>query len=313
MSMAKFACVFPGQGSQYVGMGRDLYEADPGARRCFDEADRVLGFGLSEICFEGPEERLRETRYTQPAILVHSVALWSFFERVGRQPDFVAGHSVGEYSALVAAGALAFGDALTLVRERAEAMYSAGLDRPGAMAAMIGLPPANLQRLLEEAGKAGVIAAANYNSPIQIVISGEVEPIEIAVEKAKDLGAKRAIRLNVSGAFHSPLMEPAQKKLAAKLQATRFSDARIPVVANVTGTPVSKPEETADLLGRQLTSPVLWYQSMQFLVEQGVESFVEVGPGTVLCGLLKRIVPDAECISCSDEKSVTEFLEGVSA
>jgi len=311
--MAKTACIFPGQGSQYVGMGRDLYEADPGARECFDEADRVLGFGLSEICFDGPEERLRETRYTQPAILVHSIALWGFFEQSGMRPDFVAGHSVGEYSALVAAGALAFGDALLLVKERAEAMYSAGLDRPGAMAALIGLPAANLPRLLEEAGKAGVIAAANYNSPIQIVISGDVEPVEAAVEKARELGAKRAIKLNVSGAFHSPLMEPAEKRLAARLRETGFSDARIPVVSNVTGAPVTKPEEIVDLLGRQLTSPVLWNQSMQFIREQGVTSFAEVGPGAVLCGLLKRIVPDAECTSCSDGKSATEFLRGVSA
>ena len=310
--MAKFACIFPGQGSQYVGMGRELYDADPDARRCFDDADRVLGFGLSEICFEGPEERLRETRYTQPAILTHSVAVYGFFERAGRKPDFVAGHSVGEYAALVAAGVLAFSDALVLVRERAEAMYSAGLDRPGAMAAIIGLPPANLDRLLEEAGKTGVIAAANYNSPIQVVISGEVEPIEAAIGKAREFGAKRAIRLNVSGAFHSPLMEPAGKRLAAKLQTTDFSKARMPVVPNVTATPVSEPGEIADLLGRQLTSPVLWHQSMQFMGDQGIESYAEVGPGTVLCGLMRRIAPDAECMSCSDEKSVTEFLEGVS-
>jgi [acyl-carrier-protein] S-malonyltransferase len=306
--MAKFACVFPGQGSQYVGMGRDLYESDPHARRCFEEADRILGFRLSEICFEGPEERLRETRFTQPAILVHSVALWSLFERSGRQPDFVAGHSVGEYSALVAAGALAFGDAVALVSERAEAMYSAGLERPGAMAAMIGLPRTNLEQLLDVAGEAGIIAAANFNSPVQIVISGEVRPIEVAVEKAKDLGAKRAIRLNVSGAFHSPLMEPAQERLGARLQATRFLEARIPVVSNVTGAPVSEPGEIADLLGRQLTSPVLWHQSMQFLGDRGIELFAEVGPGSVLCGLIKRILPDAKCVSYSDAKSVTEFL-----
>jgi [acyl-carrier-protein] S-malonyltransferase len=310
--MAKFACIFPGQGSQYVGMGRELYDADPDVRRCFDEADRVLGFGLSEICFEGPEERLRETRYTQPAILTHSIAVWRFFERAGRLPDFVAGHSVGEYAALVAAGVLTFSDALMLVKERADAMYSAGLERPGAMAALIGLPQDNLEPLLEEAGKAGVIAAANYNSPIQVVISGEVGPVDLAVAKAKELGAKRAIRLNVSGAFHSPLMEPAGKRLAARLRATDFSKARIPVVPNVTAGPVSEPEDIVDLLGRQLTSPVLWHQSMQFMRENGVESYAEVGPGTVLCGLLRRIAPDAECTSCSDEKSVAEFLEGVS-
>jgi [acyl-carrier-protein] S-malonyltransferase len=302
--MAKAACIFPGQGSQYVGMGRDLYDAVPEARETFDEADRVLGFKLSGICFEGPEERLRETRYTQSAILVHSVATWRVFEQAGFHPDFVAGHSVGEYSALVASGSLAFGDALRLVRERAEAMYAAGLERPGAMAALIGMPEENLGRLLEAARETGIVAAANYNSPIQTVLSGSVEAIETVIRRAKDFGAKRAIRLNVSGAFHSPLMEPAQKRLAAALRATEFDDAVVPVVSNVTGKAASDRRDIVDLLERQLTSPVLWYQSMQYLVEQG-------GPGTVLCGLLKRIAPDVHCASCSDGKSVTQFLGGV--
>jgi [acyl-carrier-protein] S-malonyltransferase len=310
--MVGTALLFPGQGSQYVGMGRDIYEADPVARRCFEEADKVLGLELSEICFEGPEERLRETRYTQPAIVVHSVAVWRLLERAGLRPDFMAGHSVGEYSALVAAGSLELGDALALVKQRAEAMFSAGLERPGSMAALIGLPEESLDPLLEEAGRAGVVVAANYNSPGQTVISGDSGAIDAAVERAKSFGAKRAMRLNVSGAFHSPLMEPARKKVAAELQGTCFSDARVPVVSNVTGRPMTKPEEIADLLSKQLTSPVLWYQSMQFLRQQGVVSFAEVGPGAVLCGLLKRTVPDARCASCSDSKGVAGFLEGVS-
>jgi [acyl-carrier-protein] S-malonyltransferase len=311
--MVKTACIFPGQGSQYVGMGRDLYETHPAAREVFDEADRLLGFKLSEVCFKGPEERLRQTRYTQPTILVHSVAVWRIFEQEGFRPDFVAGHSVGEYSALVSAGALTFGDALRLVRERAEAMYAAGLERPGSMAALIGLPEENLDRLIKEHARGGVLAAANYNSPIQVVISGEVGSVESAVAGAKDFGAKRAIPLKVSGAFHSPLMEPARQRLAASLRKTPFSGARIPVVPNVTGEATIDSVRIRELLEEQLTSPVLWHQSMRFLLEQGVSCFVELGPGAVLCGLLKRIASDAQCISCSDTKSVGEYLEEVSA
>jgi [acyl-carrier-protein] S-malonyltransferase len=311
--MVKIACIFPGQGSQHVGMGRDLYETDPVARATFEEADRVLGLRLSEICFGGPEDRLRETRYTQPAILVHSVAVWRIFEQAAFRPDFVAGHSVGEYAALVASGALAFEDALRLVRERAEAMYAAGVERPGAMAALIGMPEGNLDRLLEEYGKTGILAPANYNSPAQVVISGQVESVEAAVAGARDFGAKRAIRLNVSGAFHSPLMEPAQQRLAATLRRVEFGEARIPVVCNVTAEAVTDPTVIVALLERQLTSPVLWYQSMQYLAAQGVSSFAELGPGTVLCGLLKRIAPEARCVSCSDTGSVAEYLEEVSA
>jgi [acyl-carrier-protein] S-malonyltransferase len=296
-----------------VSMGRDLYEADDVARRTFDEADRVLGFRLSEICFEGPEERLRETRYTQPAILVHSVAVWRIVEKAGFRPEFVAGHSVGEYSAYVASGSLSLSDALLLVRERAVAMYEAGVERPGAMAALIGLPEGNLDGLLEKAGKAGIIAAANYNSPVQVVVSGEVGSVDAVIAAAKEFGAKRAVRLNVSGAFHSPLMEPAQKRLAATLRSTEFGDALVPVVSNVTAEAVTSPGSIVDMLERQLTSPVLWYQSMRFLVGQGVSSFVELGPGTVLCGLLKRIAPDAACRSCGDIDTLTEFLEGVLA
>jgi [acyl-carrier-protein] S-malonyltransferase len=294
-------------------MGRDIYESDRSAAAVFDQADHTLGFGLTKICFEGPEERLRETRYTQPAILAHSVAVWRIFDQAGFRPEFVAGHSVGEYSALVAGGALDFEDALRLVKERAEAMYEAGVARAGAMAALIGISGENLDRLLADIGKDGVIAAANFNSPVQVVISGEVKAVEAAVAAARDFGAKRALRLNVSGAFHSPLMEPAQERLALKLRATSFHQSSIPVVSNVTAKPVTEPGDITDLLGKQLTSPVLWYQSMQYLAAQGISSFMELGPGTVLCGLLKRIVPDARCVSCSDVKGVTEYLEEVSA
>ena len=309
--MSKTAFIFPGQGSQYVGMGTDICDAFPAARDTFDVADQVLEFDLADICFNGPEEKLRETRYTQPAILAHSVAVWRVIESKGISPEFVAGHSVGEYSALVAAGSLAYSDALRLVRVRAEAMYSSGLERPGTMAAIVGIPEEKLDDLMADAGEAGIIVPANYNSPAQIVVSGEVAAVERAVEVARSHGAKRAIRLNVSGAFHSPLMEPAEQKLAAAIGAVTFSDATVPVVSNVTASGVTAPGEIGELLRRQLTSPVKWQQSMRYLLDEGVTSFVEVGPGKVLCGLLKRIDPEAKCTPCSDKAGIEGFLEGV--
>jgi [acyl-carrier-protein] S-malonyltransferase len=311
--MAETGFVFPGQGSQSVGMGQDLYDVFPVARETYDAANQILDYDLAEICFKGPEEKLRETRYTQPAILVHSVAAWRVLEAKGVVPDYVAGHSVGEYSALVASGALAYRDAVRLVGLRAEAMYAAGVDRPGAMAAIIGMAEANLDAFIEEARKAGIIEPANYNSPVQVVVSGEVTAVDRAVEIARGHGAKRAIKLNVSGAFHSPLMEAAEEKLAVALESVPFSQARIPVVSNVTAKAVSLPAEVAQCLRRQLTSPVLWHQSMRYLLQRGVRAFVEVGPGNVLCGLLKRIDSEAGCVGCSDKESIEGFLREVVA
>ena len=309
--MPKSAWIFPGQGSQYVGMGKDLVEAHPSARETFESANAILGFDLAAICFNGPEEVLRETRYTQLAILVHSVAASRLLFGKVPSPAYVAGHSVGEYSALVAGGSLDFKDALGLVKARAEAMYAAGLARPGAMAAVMGMPEENLEPLLAAAREAGVVAAANYNSPVQVVVSGEVPAVEEAVKISSSFGAKRAVRLAVGGAFHSPLMKAAEEELARALRAARFSRPAVPVVSNVVARAVVEPREIAALLERQLTSPVLWQQSVRYMVGEGVTSFVEIGPGNVLCGLLKRTAPEAECASCADLKSLEAFLEGV--
>ena len=311
--MAKVAWIFPGQGSQYVGMGKDLADAYPVAREVFDRAGSVLGFDLARVCFEGPEERLRETRFTQTAILAHSVAVLRLLEGRVPAPDYVAGHSVGEYAALVAAGMVAFDDALRLVKVRAEAMYEAGLMTPGAMAALMGMPEGNLEALLADAGRTGVVRAANYNSPVQVVISGEAGAVEAAVKAAPSFGAKRAIPLKVSGAFHSPLMQPAAASLAQALKAAAFSKAGIPIVSNVTAQAVTEPADIIGLLERQLTSPVLWQQSARYMADQGVSSFVEVGPGNVLAGLAKRITPDATCVSLADVRSVEAFFQGARA
>jgi [acyl-carrier-protein] S-malonyltransferase len=309
--VAKSAWIFPGQGSQYVGMGKDLAEAYASARETFQSANAILGFDLAKICFNGPEDVLKETRYTQLAILVHSVALSRLLSDKVAGPSYVAGHSVGEYSALVAGGSLDFEDALGLVKTRAEAMYAAGLARPGAMAAIMGMPGENLEPLLAAARVAGVIVAANYNSPVQVVLSGEAPAVDEAVKVASSFGAKRAVRLAVSGAFHSPLMKAAEEDLAGALRAARFSKPAVPVVSNVLAHAVTEPSEISALLGRQLTSPVLWHQSMKYMVDAGVESFVEIGPGNVLCGLLKRTAPEARCASCADLKSLEAFLQGV--
>ncbi len=305
--MAKRALLFPGQGSQYVGMGKGLCEAFPGARAWFDRADDILGFGLSALCFEGPEEELRLTRNTQPALFVKSWAAWSVLG--DRLPgDYAAGHSLGEYTALAVAGALSFEDGLRAVRRRGELMYESGVKRPGAMAAILGLDVPAVEALCKEASAAGAVQPANLNAPGQVVISGEAGGVQRACELAPAHGAKKAVPLKVSGAFHSVLMEDAKAGLAEFLQDIAIADARIPVVSNVTARPVTAAAAIRANLIAQMTAPVRWEESMRFLIGEGPIGFVEIGAGTVLKGLLRSIDRSASCTSLGSAESVAEAL-----
>lgn len=285
--MGKTAFIFPGQGSQYVGMGRDFFENDPNSRAIFQQADDILGFALSKLCFDGPEEELRQTHNTQPAIFLHSIVALRTMSK--KNADMVAGHSLGEYTALVAAGAFSFEDGLKLVRLRGELMQRAGEEQHGTMAAIVGLLPEVVEELCMEASSAGIVQPANFNAPGQIVISGSVEGVRKGMELAKARGAKLVKELVVSGAFHSPLMASAREGLKKKLDETPLRDASVPIYMNVTAEPVTKAEEIRDLLYRQLTSPVRWEDSIIHMVRDSADSFVEIGPGKVLQGLVKRI------------------------
>ena len=305
--MALSAYVFPGQGSQYVGMGKDLVAQHAPSRALIERADRILGFSLSTICFEGPEDALRQTKNTQPAIFLHSVAL---FMASGGTPAMTAGHSLGEYSALVASGALEFDDALRLVRLRGELMQKAGEEHPGTMAAVVGLAPQAVEEICREASGAGVVQPANFNSPGQIVISGSVDGVRRGMELAKARGARMVKELVVSGAFHSPLMAGAQEGLRAALDRTAVRDAAIPVYANVSAAPVRDAAAIRDLLCRQLTSPVRWEETVHNMVRDGAASFTEVGPGKVLQGLIKRCEPQVAVAGIDAWKADGETHEG---
>ncbi len=305
------ALLFPGQGSQYVGMGRDLAEAYPSAKAIFDRADEALGASLTDVMWNGPDEALTATHNAQPAILTHSVAVHALVADALGEVSMAAGHSLGEFSAHVAAGTLAFEDAVRAVRRRGELMFQSGEARPGTMAAIIGLDDEVLEDVCRAASDAGGdCVPANFNSPGQIVISGDEPAVARAMEMAKEAGAKRALPLNVSGAFHSPLMEVAESGLRDHLAEVPFAAPSFPVVANVSAAPVSDPDEAHRLLIEQLTSPVRWAASMRTMLDAGVDRFVELGPGRVLAGLMRRIERGAEVVTVDTAEQVDTFLEG---
>lgn len=304
----KLAFLFPGQGAQSVGMGRALAEAHAEARDAFATADRVLGYPLSAICWDGPPEDLKKSVHTQPALLTHSIAAWRLASAAGLEPAFVAGHSLGEYSACVAAGAMSFEDALRVTGRRGELMYRAGLEQPGAMAAILGLDAAGAEAACADAAAAGIVRAANLNAPGQVVISGEPAAVDAACEAAKARGARRAIKLEVSGAFHSPLMASAAAGLAEALDGIAIADARCPIVSNAWARPVRKADEIRAALKEQLLASVRWEESMRLLLDGGIEGFVEIGTGKVLRGLLRTIHKEAASWNIEDPESLQATL-----
>ena len=307
------AFMFPGQGSQQVGMGRDLAAMYPVAQETFDEADAALGYRLSQLCFEGPEDKLKLTEITQPAILTVSVAAWRVLQSQGMTPSYVAGHSLGEYSGHVAAGTLAFTDAVRTVRNRGKYMQEAVPVGVGAMAAILALPAEEVEQVCAEVAQGEVCQAANLNSPDQTVISGNKAAVERATELAKKRGSKRAILLPVSAPFHCALMQPAQDRLAQDLSRLEFHNPEVPVMCNVDDALVRTGDTSRDALIRQVTGAVQWVKSMRALIALGVENFVEVGPGKVLCGLMRQIDRSRSCVNVEDEASLEKTINHLSA
>src|SRR6266852_46261 len=302
------AFLFPGQGSQVIGMGKELAEKYPVARQTFEEADGALRYKLSQLCFEGPEEKLRLTEITQPAILTTSIAAWRVLREKGVNPSFVAGHSLGEYSAHVAAGTMSFPDAVRTVRNRGKYMQEAVPVGVGAMAAILGMDLEKVTAVCDHAAQGEVCQPANINSPEQIVISGHTAAVERATKLADEHGAKRAKILPVSAPFHCLLMKPAQDRLAAGLHSVSFRRPAVPVVCNVDAASLDDADRSRDALIRQVTGPVKWEQSMRMLIAQGVRTFVEVGPGKVLSGLMRQIDRSKTCLNASDQVSLQKTL-----
>ncbi|MBD0371213.1 MAG: ACP S-malonyltransferase [Pyrinomonadaceae bacterium] len=310
--MSKVAFIFPGQGSQAPGMGRDLSEQSGAARRVFEEADAALQFAISDLCFNGPAEKLQLTENTQPAILTTSIAALRAMEEAGfPKPDSVAGHSLGEYSALVAAGALSLSDAVRTVRARGRYMQEAAPVGSGAMAAIMGADLGVIMEACNEAAQGEVCSPANINSANQVVIAGDAAAVDRAIELLKERGAKRAIRLNVSAPFHCALMMPAQERLAEDLEKLDFQDLRVPLVTNVDAAAITKGDDARDALVRQVSSPVRWHESVTYLVQEGVDTFVEVGPGKVLSGLVRQIDKAVRCLNVEDARSLSASRESL--
>jgi [acyl-carrier-protein] S-malonyltransferase len=311
--MNSIAFLFPGQGSQAAGMGKELAAHYPVARQTFEEADAALGFALSQFCFEGPDDQLKMTEITQPAILTMSTAVSRVLKEKGVSPQFVAGHSLGEYSAHVAAGTLAFADAVRAVRNRGKYMQEAVPAGQGAMAAVLAMPLDQLQQVCAEAAQGEIVSPANINSPDQIVISGSAKAVERAAELAKQRGAKRAVMLQVSAPFHCALMQPAQDRLATDLASLQFSDPAVPVVANIDAEPKTTGEASRNALVQQVTGAVRWSNCVQKLIEMGTKTFIEVGPGKVLTGLMRQIDRAQTAMNVEDEASLTKTLAIFSA
>jgi len=311
MTQAKpnsIAFLFPGQGSQHAGMGKDLAAVYPVARQTFEESDSALGYKLSALCFEGPEDQLKLTEITQPAILTVCVACLRVLRERGIRAGFAAGHSLGEYAAHVAAGTINFTDAVRTVRNRGKYMQEAVPVGTGTMAAILGVPLAELEKICKEAAQGQVCAPANINSPDQIVISGNTEAVQRAADLAKHGGAKRAVMLPVSAPFHCALLQPAQDRMAYDLGQLQFHPLEIPVVTNVDAALVNSPEEARDALVRQITGAVQWEKSMRTLISCGVETLIEVGPGKVLCGLMRWIDSSKTCLNVGDEASFKNLV-----
>ena len=306
--MSKFAFIFPGQGSQKVGMGSDLVENFQIAREVFDNADSSLGRSITQLCFEGPEEELRQTENTQLAILTCSVAILKILTLSGIMPRFVAGHSLGEYSALVASGVIELSDALRLVRARAQFMAESGKEQDGTMAAILGMQTDRLQQYCDSVE--GIVKIANYNCPGQLVISGEVVAVKQVIDLAsEEIGSRRCRLLPVSGAFHSPLMESAQAKFRTVLETVTLNSPNIAIVMNVTGELVKKPENIRSLLFQQITEPVQWEKTLHTIASTGIDNYIEVGPGKVLSGLVKRTYPDSTCMNVEDLNTLSLVLD----